>query len=143
MPFLPAFDEEPSLLQEVANGNQKSFRRLFDYYFNHIYSTALAFTKSETDAEEIAQDVFLKIWVQREKLISVRKFNDYLFIIARNHIFNHLRKKLHEQAFTDHLVNYFKETSHLPEQQLLVKETEKIINDAVNQLPRQQKLVFA
>ncbi|MBS1577681.1 MAG: RNA polymerase sigma-70 factor [Bacteroidetes bacterium] len=142
MPFLAPYKEEASILQEVANGNEKSLKCLFDYYFNHIYTTALTFTKSVTDAEEITQDVFLKIWMQREKLMTVNKFNDYLFIIARNHIYNHLRKKLHEHAFIDRLVNYFKETSHLPEERLLVKETEKIIDDAVKQLPKQQQLVF-
>jgi len=77
---------EPALLLKIAEGDESAFRKLFEHYWDNIYSVALAFTKSPVIAEEMVQDVFVKIWTKRQYLPEVQKFSDYLFIIARNHI---------------------------------------------------------
>ena len=86
-------NNETTLLRDVAEGDGKAFRLLFERYWRSVYGVALAFTKSPGLAEEMVQDIFLRIWLKREKLSDVEKFDDYLFIVARNHIFNKLKKK--------------------------------------------------
>ena len=135
-------DNENLLLLEIAEGNEKAFRRLFDHYWNKIYSVAFALTKSSILSEEIVQDVFLKIWLKREQLPSVQKFDGFLFTVARNHIYNVLGKKITELPFVEQLEQCFSETSALPEQELLLKETQQLIDKAVEQLPAQQRAVF-
>ncbi|MBN9382343.1 MAG: RNA polymerase sigma-70 factor [Chitinophagaceae bacterium] len=134
--------DEISLLSAIAKGDEAAFRQLFDRYWDNIYGVAFAFTKSPVIAEEMAQDVFVKIWLRRTELPQVKKFGDYLFIIARNHIFSELRKKIHEQPFSDHLLNYFQEVTNTPENQLLFRETEQLLLKAIQQLPPQQHLVY-
>jgi RNA polymerase sigma-70 factor (family 1) len=141
LPVFPLYDEA-TLLLKVANGDEISFRQLFEHYWDNIYGVALAYTKSTVIAEEMVQDVFLKIWLNREKLAMVEKFDGYLFTVARNHIFNELRKKVKEEPFIDSLLNYFQETSGSPEQQLLNKESEQLINMAIKQLPPQQRIIY-
>jgi len=133
---------ENLLLLEIAEGNEKAFRCLFEHYWSKIYSVAFALTKSSTLSEEIVQDVFLKIWLKRKQLPSVEKFDGFLFTVARNHIYNVLRKKITELPFIEHLEQCFFETSALPEQELLLKETRQLIDKAVEQLPAQQRAVF-
>jgi len=141
---LPAFElhNEHELLMLVAKGDQKAFRQLFDHYWNHIYSVPFAFTKSVVLSEEIVQDVFLKIWLKRDQLTSIAKFDAYLFTTARNHIYNQLRKKSLEQPFVKHLEQCFVECSALPEQKMLLNETQKIIEKVVAELPEQQRTVY-
>jgi len=134
--------DEISLLSAIAKGDETAFRQLFDHYWDNIYGVAFAFTKSSVIAEEMTQDVFVKIWLKREELPQVKKFGDYLFIIARNHIFSALRKKILEQPFADHLLNYLQETSNTPESQLLLRETEQLLLKAIEQLPPQQHLIY-
>lgn len=135
--------EEPTLLLKIAEGDEFAFRHLFEQYWDNIYGVAFTFTKSPVIAEEMVQDVFVKIWINREQLPQVKKFSDYLFIIARNHIFSVLRKKIYEEPFSDHLKEYFREASNLPDQQLLYRETEHLVQEAVAQLPPQQKLIYS
>jgi len=141
LPALGSYDEI-SLLSAVAKGDESAFRQLFEQHWDNIYGVAFAFTKSPVIAEEMAQDVFVKIWLKREDLPQVKKFSDYLFIIARNHIFSALRKKLHEQPFSDHLLNYFQDTSNTPDSQLLFRETEQLLQKAIEQLSPQQHLIY-
>lgn len=141
MPAIASYDEI-SLLSAIAKGDEIAFRQLFDQHWDNIFGVAFAFTKSPVIAEEMAQDVFVKIWLRREELPQVRKFSDYLFIIARNHILSALRKKIKETSFPEHLLNYFQETESNPEDQLMLRETEHLLHKAIEQLPPQQHLIY-
>ncbi|MBX2921558.1 MAG: RNA polymerase sigma-70 factor [Chitinophagaceae bacterium] len=135
--------DETALLASISEGDEASFKLLFEKHWDRIFSVALTFTKSDMIAEEMVQDVFVKIWLNRSQLSSVRKFNDYLFIVAKNHIISTLRKKIVEEPFADHLVEYFKEISNIPDEQLLCRETEALVLQAVEKLPPQQQLVYS
>ena len=68
-PSLP-FDEK-AMLSQVAEGDEKAFRILFDRYWDNIYGVAFAFTKSSQITEEMVQDIFLKIWTKKHLLNSI------------------------------------------------------------------------
>lgn len=133
---------EKELLVQIAEGDENAFCQLFNHYWNHIYSVAFSLTKSAVISEEIVQDVFVKIWLNKEKLTSVTKFDAYLFTMARNHIYNELRKKTLEQPFVEHLEQYFLQSFSLPDQEMSFKETNQLINKLVEQLPSQQRVIF-
>lgn len=133
---------EKTLLTQVAEGDEKAFRILFDRYWDNIYGVAFAFTKSTMIAEEMAQDIFLKIWLKRHLLNSIQKFDAYLYKVAKNHIYNELRKKIKEEPFTDHIINYFREIGDSPEQQMIFKESKHLVNLAIEKLPHQQQLIY-
>lgn len=130
------------MLALVADGDENAFRTVFNKYWKKIYSVAFTFTKSPVLSEELVQDIFLKIWINKKELPAIKKFDDYLFTIARNHIYNELRKKTMEQPFVEHLEQHFLEAYYLPEQLLMLKETTGLINTAVEKLPDQQRVVF-
>lgn len=78
------FDETEILLQ-VAAGNERAFTILFRRYSSKVYSFALKLTRSEELAEEVVQEVFIKIWLNREGLGEIQEFGAYLNRINRNH----------------------------------------------------------
>lgn len=126
----------------MAAGNETAFRQLFDYYWNHIYSVAFSMTKSVPLSEEIVQDVFLKVWLKRAHLPSISNFDGYLFMIARNHIYNVLRKKSVERPFVEYLEENFLQLSASPDEAMVVKETGQLIKEAVEKLSVQQRSVY-
>ncbi|SDS91994.1 RNA polymerase sigma-70 factor, ECF subfamily [Mucilaginibacter mallensis] len=67
-------DNEKALLGQIAAGNQKSFAIIFAHYSKIIFPFALKLTRSNGLAEEILQEVFLKIWINRENLVSIENF---------------------------------------------------------------------
>lgn len=128
--------DKAHLVTLVAAGDVNAFNKLFRLYWDNIYSIAFSITKSKVVAEEIVQDVFLKVWLKREQLAEVKNFDNYLFIIARNHIYNQLRAKAVQFSEAD------VEVSETPEKQLYLKETVQIITEAVKRLPKQQRIIF-
>lgn len=141
LPVLP-FTNDAALVVQVAQGDEAAFRQLFDRYWDNIYGVALAFTKSPTIAEEIVQDVFLKIWLKRDKLPAIEKFDAYLFMVARNHILNKLRKKVKEEPLLDSSLDQIEESANTPESLVVTKEYERLVRQAVEQLPPQQRLIY-
>lgn len=141
MPILPLHDDA-ALVVQMAQGDETAFRQLFDRYWDNIYGVALTFTKSPDIAEEIVQDVFLKIWLKRDQLPAVEKFDAYLFIVARNHILNKLRKKIKEEPLLDLALDEIQESANTPENIVVTKEYERLVRQAVEQLPPQQRLIY-
>ncbi len=135
-------NNESELIHLMIQGDKKAFRRLFDHYWNNIYTTAFALTKSAELSEELVQDIFLKIWLKRDMLTNVTNFGGYLFMVAKHHIYNELRRKTSEKSFTTHLDQYFSSIAAGPDQAIILKETKQLIENAVKQLPDQQRTVY-
>lgn len=133
---------EKELIRLIAGDDEIAFRELFERYSDNIYGVAMAYTKLADAAEEIVQDVFVKIWMNRNKLLQVERFDDYLFIIARNYILNYLRNNKKNKQFTTRLFDHFGEYTITPEDEFLVKESQKLIEQAVAALPPQQQMVY-
>jgi RNA polymerase sigma-70 factor (ECF subfamily) len=138
----PETTDDRSLTLQVAEGSQEAFKILFNKYFDRIYGVAYSLTKSPVVAEDMTQDIFLKIWVKREMLTTIQKFDAFLFRVARNHILNELRNKVKEQEFTEYLVNFFRETCDNPQQHLIFLELEKVVEEAIEKLPPQQRQIY-
>ncbi|MGV3528070.1 MAG: RNA polymerase sigma factor [Flavisolibacter sp.] len=133
---------ENALLQRVANGDEAAFSSLFHQYWDNIYGVALMLTKSAAIAEDMVQEIFVKVWLKRSLLPEVENFQNFLFIVARNHIFDELRKRSREQDFVNHLIAYFKSDPGNPELDLLHKESGRLLQAAVSKLPEQQRQVY-
>lgn len=133
--------DEKRALELLAQGSEYAFTQVFDHYRPRIYHAALKFLKSRELAEEIVQEVFLKIWRRREELSQVSNFNAYLFAMGRNLIFDSI-KKLSEESAASLEFAYGMTHENSTEKMLLEKQYEELLNEVVEQLPPQQKQVF-
>jgi len=133
-------DIESSLLRQVAEGNEAAFSELFHAYRDKLYSFILRICGSPQQAEDIVQDVFLKVWVMRSDLLEIRDFEQYLFRMSHNHAINILKKNARESILLSK-INMPSPLS-LTEQTVQWRETEAFVRSAIEDLPRQQKQVF-
>ncbi len=91
---IPTPADKRELLALVAEGDENAFARLVREYGDTIFSQSLAFVKSVPQAEELTQDIFMKVWRNRGKLVQVDNFDNWLFILARNLIFDSFKVKV-------------------------------------------------
>jgi RNA polymerase sigma-70 factor (ECF subfamily) len=132
---------EKELLIGVAAGNEEAFSRLVNLYRNKVFSHALTFVKSYEEAEEITQDIFVKVWANRLRLPEVKDFKNYLFILGRNHLVSAIRKKVMDTTANDDEED-IPGTLLLPDHQVEYKETYRHLINGLDRLPPQQKAVF-
>lgn len=133
---------EQELLTKVADGDDNAYRQLYLHYWDLIYSTALHFTKQPDLSEDMAQEVFAKIWIRRKKLREVERFDSYLYIVARNLILDKLRKQVYAGESSDYFEAYFTDPDADPGSQLEFKEFDHLIQQGIDQLPQQQQTAF-
>ena len=91
----PTLHNESELLSEVAKGNTGAFKTLYEFYKNKLYGYSYSLTKSHVQSENILQEVFLKIWLNREEL-EIESFNTYLFSMIKYRIINILKQSYHQ-----------------------------------------------
>lgn len=131
---------ESALLLRVAAGNELAYTQLLERHWQKVLQHALSFVKLYPVAEELTQDVFIQIWDKREKLSEVNSFDNYLFIVSRNLIISHIRKKLIE---TDSLKGEkLQELFFKPDEQYEFKELVEIINEGAALLQEPRRSVF-
>jgi len=140
---VPPFDER-SLVSSIAADDQQAFAALFEHYRNKIYTVAFSLTDSKQAAEEIVQDVFVKVWLTRKELPAVEKLDAWLFIIARNMIFSFLRREAVKAKNQRHAAVGLLPSGSPQEafDKLDEKELRGLLLQAVDQLSTQQKQVY-
>lgn len=128
-------------IELLAQGNASAFARVFHHYRGRIFYTALKFLKSRELAEEVVQEVFLKVWIKRGDMVKVINFEGYLFTMARNLIFDGIKAIAQEASAKKELAH---NPRHVNGTDDLVSETqyEALLHKAVNELPPQQKQIF-
>jgi len=133
---------EKELLFKVAEGDEDSFRFLFDKYRNKIYSLSMYLTHSEYISEEITQEVFMKIWLNRKQLEGVEFFNAYLRTIASHVASNYLKRLANEKIILQKIANETERSSETTDNTIIYNEYQAILEQAIQSLPPQQKKVY-
>jgi RNA polymerase sigma-70 factor (ECF subfamily) len=135
----PTYDEQACLLQ-VAQGDEQAFAKIMDRYTRIIFPHLLSYLKQPQKAEELTQDIFMRIWHNREKLPSIDNFPGYVYVITRNRVNTALREKLADLA-QGHL-DGLQQLLTQPESSLELKDLIGVLNKAIEALPARRQEVF-
>lgn len=135
-----ANEKESAILSLISAGDESAFTIIVEKYWRNVYSHTLTYLKSGQVAEEVTQDIFMRLWDHRSKLEGVNSFENYLFILSRNYIVSALRKKLqdHDSLKED----WAEEPSLTPDRQTEYKETYQCLLKGIELLPEKRKRVF-
>lgn len=133
---------EDLLLSKVACGDHKAFEIIYNRYNNKIYTFSIRILHSQILAEEVVQETMLKIWQMGAGLVKVNNLDGYIKRIARNCAIDLLRQKELGLKTEHKLVGSWKEIHNETEEQILLNDVRKILNDGVALLPEQQKAVY-
>ncbi len=133
---------EKEMIRLVTKDDQGSFTSLYHLYAEHVFYFALRYLNSKSDAENVTQEVFVKVWETRHRLDPDNTFSAYLFTITKNIIFNNNRKKVNEAAYLDHLARVIVHSDTGTEKELFYQELQGQIDKCIERLPDQRKRVF-
>jgi RNA polymerase sigma-70 factor (family 1) len=126
----------------MIEGDASAFETLYRFYFTKIYTYALTFVKSTELAEDIAQDVFIKIWENRENMQEVRSFKAYLFAICKNATLTLLTRAARETKVKELILRGA--SRFYMDQELYIhnQENRELLEKAISQLPPKRQQIF-
>lgn len=131
-PYSKGSDEEVQFL----------FGSIFKKHHAQLQRLAYSVTKSQEQASDIVQDVFLKLWEHRDELHHIEVIDAWLHRAVKNKLIDHLRKASADKKMKTFIWNQIEQAQHNPDLHLDAKESGAIINQAVEELPAQRKLVY-
>jgi RNA polymerase sigma-70 factor (ECF subfamily) len=130
------------LIKQIAEGDEAAFRTIFEHYRAPFYSAAFKMTRSGSLAEEIVQEVFVKIWVKRKIIATAKRPADYIFTILHNCIYAQFRKLALEDKLKTTLAQDSEESEDSIQLLLLEKENKAILENIIDQMPPRQRLIY-
>ncbi|MDV6219859.1 RNA polymerase sigma-70 factor [Flavitalea sp. BT771] len=123
------------LFCRLANGDEDAFRQLFHHYNKLLQPFVAKLTRSPNAAEEVLQEVFLKIWAHRKKLAAVDNPKAYIIRIVSNESMNYLQAQAKHERLAKEMLRIPIDAAPSPEQSFFHRETEQCLQQAVEQLP--------
>ena len=133
---------ENELLLQLSNGNPVAFEKIYYLYSLKLLNALLKLVKSEEVAQEILQDVFLKVWENRKIIDPEKSFRSYLFTIAENKAYDFFRKATRDKKLYETLMVAATEHYDHIETDFFSREDTRILEMAISALPPQRQLVF-
>lgn len=134
-------NQERDLAIALSKGSQEAFREIFMRYFPKIKIFCLKILGAEEDAEDMAQEIFIKIWNERDHFSNVLNLNAYLFRLSRNLLYDFQTEK---QRKSQHNVDWEVDEidSISPQEVLEEKDLRTIVNFHVEHMPQQRRTIY-
>lgn len=131
---------DKNVIAALRAGDTRAFEKIFTLYFGRVKYFIFGLLKSGDDAEELAQDVFVRLWLKRSTLDPEKSLNAFLYAMARNAAFNVMKSRLIHEAYVNECMG--EEGECTTEQQLVARETALIIEMTVSRMPQQRQLIY-
>ncbi|MGA0900286.1 MAG: RNA polymerase sigma factor [Luteolibacter sp.] len=134
------------LMQRIAAGDHEAFRALIERHQDLVVGTVAKMLGNASEAEDISQQVFLRIWKSAKRYKPTAKFTTYLFTITRNLVFNEARRRKRRKEVSSNEIeaNSHQEISdadeYRPDRELERQELINMVNNAIKALPEQQRM---
>lgn len=134
--------ENDHLVSRLKEGDKDAFDKLFAIFGKKLYYFSLKYVNVKEEAEEIVQEVFLKIWEHRDRLDEHLSFNAYVIKIAKNLIFNKAQKKVNEHAYLEYYTAHTTNINTDTESHIIYADLEAHANQEIERLPPKRKQIF-
>ena len=131
------------LLLLIQKDDRVAFYNIYERYSKRLYGFVLRYIKQKEDAEEIVQEVFVKIWESRHKIDAYSSFESFLFTIAYNTTISLLRKRTNEKKYLEHLKS-IQQPNNSPDliDEIQFNELNDRVQSLLNELTPRQKEIF-
>lgn len=133
---------EQELISALKHGSRKAFESIYQMYSKRLYAYSFQLTKSSEDAEEIVQEVFIKLWVNRAQIRQEETLRSLLFIMSKHSFINAYRAKINHPVYEEYIDYKDVISIENAHQQLEYEEFLGIFRKSMEELPLTQKRVI-
>lgn len=135
--------DEKILVTKLLDGHEQAFNELYKKYRVKIYRRVFGFMKSHEIAEEILQDVFVKVWINRRTLNPNQSFSAFIHTIAKNTVYDYLRKVVSDENKVSQFIKNL-DLFEKPEveDRIAYQEIQYHLNNILGKMPKRCREVY-
>ena len=134
-------DQTNQTLDRFRQGDSEAFASLYQSHWQQVFRFSRLYLRSDDDAEDVVQEVFIRLWQIHERIPTGDNFSRLLFIITRNLIFNRFRRQIDPLGFKVSVLAAL-ETSDDIESEISARDLSEYIDRLVDLMPARQRQVF-
>ncbi len=136
-------DPDAEFIQQITHGNENAFEQLVKKYQHSVFNTIYRYIGNYDDVEDVAQEVFIKVWRHAKSFKGKSKFSTWLYRIVVNQCLNYRNK--HKQRLVS--LDEMTEKEKIPESLIIEVDHEQrrkaeIVRQALNELPERQRIAL-
>lgn len=128
--------------KSLHQGDAKAFRQIFDHFYPRLLKYCEHIFHSQAEAEEVVQDIMVKLWQIRGQVDASQLLDSFLFTLARNKAYDRLRKIAADKKLREGLWYQMQTQTANTESSVVWKDYQSITEQAVTILPPQQQKIF-
>jgi RNA polymerase sigma-70 factor, ECF subfamily len=136
------YSSELYLVRKLRKGDCESFELIFNNYKEKLYFFARGYLHSDSETEEIIQNVFVSLWENRDLLNEELSIKDYLYKAVVNKVFNYFKHQAVRQKYLEHILIHESEEDNDSQLDISYNDLKDAVNDIVEHLPSRQKEIF-
>lgn len=130
------------LINRIKEGDELAFRIVFDSYSSKLFYFSLRFLKEKEPCQEVVQEVFLSLWINRDKLDPQYPIAPYLYTITRRLTLNVLRQVANSQIAMERMWMNLQISTNETEELIHLEDLQRFTEQVLANLPKQQQLVY-
>ena len=131
-----------NIILQLQQDNKYAFKQLYEQYYSRVVAFIVGMVKKEDIANDLAQDVFVSLWLGRKRLDISQNLQNYIFVASRNAAINYLKKEfahVHEQIENVQEKIYIESNV---EDSIFAREINLLIEMVVSDMPKQRQLIY-
>lgn len=135
-------DGERILIERIIGGDHEAFDHVYNMYAGRLYAFAIQYCKNETDAEDIVQETFIKLWMGRSSIRNRDSLKALLFTIAHHRLVNAYKTRLNSPLYEDYVLARDVSVNPDGDRRMEYAEFESMVNRELDMLPPTQRRVI-
>ncbi|SMO71202.1 RNA polymerase sigma factor [Fodinibius sediminis] len=135
---------DKTLVEQIRNSNKEAFEKLFRRYYSGLHRFLWGYVQNSQVAEDMVQEVFVRVWENRGELNPNEKVKNYLYKVGRNLAIDHSRHKkiVREWEKEKKALHSYSSDKKRVDEKLHNKFMLKEVKKAIEELPSRRRLVF-
>ncbi|MGV8134864.1 MAG: RNA polymerase sigma-70 factor [Mangrovibacterium sp.] len=130
------------IVRALGKDKKEALDELFGYYYPRLFAFAKGFLKIEDDIDDLLQEVFISIWLNRHEIKNPESFNAYIFTATKNNIVSYFRKKIKEKEFLNKLQELTIAKDFIAQERIEYNELKQKVDQLIEKLPEKRKLIY-
>lgn len=131
-----------TILADLANDDKHAFDKLYHLYYPKLYVYSKSFLKIDNGIDDILQEVFVKVWLNRQNIKKVETYNAFLYAITKNTLLNEIRSRLRSEEFRADLFYKSVAAEFVTQQAVEYADIKNRIDQLVLQLPEKRRKIY-
>lgn len=133
---------ESDLLQKIAGRDEMAFASVYNFYSKKVYQYSFRILESKPLAQEVMQELMLKIWLMGDELLKIKDLHNYLRTASSNRSLTILKRATLEKKAHISFALKYSGNINSTEEELLLKMLKNVLDDGISKLPDHQREVY-